>query len=113
MKLTSQNYTKGFLVDADLNKNYWMGGVSESESMYLAFVVSPHDGTTIAQTYYTDLESALKAMNPIRLDWQFEATGGCGEGSCENGSCGLGACGTKECPEVCEKFDQNSDQNLT
>lgn len=93
-KLTSLNYTQGFLMDNEL-----MAGVTqapESPQSFAAFVLNHRTGEYLGYRAYSNLEEALASLNSIPREWAFERSkncGGCGEGqSCTLGECGKGSC---------------------
>lgn len=92
--LTSENYTRGFLIDDEL-----MAGVSvisESNgaptSAYAAFVLNHATGEYLGYETHSNLDAALEKINAIQREWKYEASGGCGEGDCSDGGCGKGPC---------------------
>jgi hypothetical protein len=97
--LTPQNYQKGFLVDPEC-----MAGVTEDPEHpghYCAFVLKHTSGEYLGYQPFSDLDSALQAVNQIPRTWSFERLGGCGSGQCgknsaggccSSGSCSRGAC---------------------
>jgi hypothetical protein len=94
--LNSDNYKQGFLVDDEC-----MAGVTqdpENSSNYVAYVLRHTTGEYLGYHPFTDLNSALSAINQIRRSWNFEQVGGCGgcgkAGQCSKGGCGKGKCGT-------------------
>ncbi len=94
--LSSENYTKGFLVDEDL-----MAGVTahpEQPGTYVAFVLHHSTGEYLGYQPFPDLQSALQVINKIPRSWSYERFGGCGGGNCgTNGSCDKGNCKSGKC----------------
>lgn len=92
-KFTSENFKKGFLIDEE-----WMAGISESSEIpgsYLAYVVRHTTGETLANQSFDNLFEAIRALNGIERNWNFEAISKCGNGDCGNGKCGNGGCGSR------------------
>ena len=93
MSLTSENYSKGFLIDEEL-----MGGVTQKPDepeTFVAFVLRHTTGEYLGYQPFTTLDAALGAINSVQRDWVFDKVGGCGNGNCGNGSCKGGGCGLK------------------
>ncbi len=96
MKLTLENYKKGFLVS-----NGQIGGVAEmAEGVCSAYVSDQVTGETLYYQEFESVEPALVALNQMEYDWTYETIsgGGCGSGSCGTGACGTGGgCGAGKC----------------
>ena len=99
MRLTLENYQKGFLMDEEL-----MGGITrnpEKPESYLAFVLKHTTGEYLGYQAFDTLEGALGAINQVQRDWAFENTkncGGCGDGqTCTQGENGGGTCKMGKC----------------
>jgi hypothetical protein len=92
IRLTAENFKKGFLIDEQ-----WMGGVTEDPEkpgFYAAFILSHETGEYLGYHPGLALETALQQMNAIARDWKYESTSSCGMGKC-----GVGQCGTESCPK--------------
>lgn len=92
-KFTAENFKKGFLVDEEL-----MAGISENPDqpgLYTAYVVRHTTGETLGNQQFADLFEAIRTINDIQRDWNYEAISKCGSGSCGSGKCGTGSCGMK------------------
>ena len=90
MKLTTENYTQGFLIDEEL-----MGGVTphpQNPGLFVGFVLRHTTGEYLGYEPYPTLEAALEAVNRVKRPWAFDQAGGCGNGNCGDGSCKGGAC---------------------
>jgi hypothetical protein len=97
--LTSENYSRGFLVDDEL-----MGGVTahpEQVGTYVAFVLRHTTGEYLGYQPFPALEPALAAINGVRRAWTFEKVGGCGSCGKGDGSCGGRACAKGGCAGSC------------
>jgi len=93
-KFTADNFKKGFLVDEEL-----MAGITESPDapgLYSAYVVRHTTGETLGNQQFTDLFEAIRTINGIQREWNYEAISKCGGGNCGNGKCAVGACGMKK-----------------
>ena len=104
MKLTADNYSKGFLIDEEL-----MGGVTEhpeQKGAYMAYVLRHTTGEYLGYQPYENLDQALMAINTVERAWDYEKTsacggfadGACGKGMCsvaKGGSCKMGSCETE------------------
>jgi hypothetical protein len=94
--LTSENYSKGFLIDEDL-----MGGITqhpENPGVFVAFVLQHTTGEYLGYQPFPDLDSALQSLNQIQRPWTFERVGGCGGGQCgKEGGSSKGQCGQGKC----------------
>ena len=109
MKLTLENYSKGFLVDEEL-----LAGVTEhpeQKGRYLAYVLRHTSGEYLGYETFEDLDQALGVINQVERTWVYEKVGGCGgcaDGTCGNGQCGKsagggckkGACGPESTPST-------------
>ena len=96
-KFTADNFKKGFLVDEEL-----MAGITESPDapgLFTAYVVRHTTGETLGNQQFTDLFEAIRTINDIQRDWNYEAISKCGGGNCGSGKCGTGACGKKSTVE--------------
>ncbi len=99
-QLTTENYSKGFLIDEDL-----MGGITphpDQPGVFVAFVLRHTTGEYLGYQPFSDLASALRVLNQIQRPWTFEKISGCGgncgkEGGCSKGQCGKQACGQGSC----------------
>lgn len=90
-KLTPENYSKGFLMDEEL-----MGGLSESKDQpgtFHAFVVRHTTGETLGFQHFENLFEAIRTINDVERNWEFQAVSRCGSGNCGSGKCGSGGCG--------------------
>ncbi len=90
-KFTAENFKKGFLIDEEL-----MAGISESTTapgFYTAYVVRHTTGETLGNQEFNDLFEAIRTINDIQREWNFEAISKCGTGGCGSGKCGTGSCG--------------------
>ncbi len=97
MKLTSENYQKGFLLDEEL-----MGGVTsqpEQGSEFVAYVLRHTTGEYLGYQPCAQLDEALALINQVKRDWKFESTSQCGSGKC--GGCSKK--GTSSCSKNLEK----------
>lgn len=93
-KFTAENFKKGFLIDEEL-----MAGITEnaeSPGIYTAYVVRHTTGETLGNQQFHDLFEAIRTINGIQRDWNYEAISKCGSGNCGSGKCGTGACGAKK-----------------
>jgi hypothetical protein len=93
MSLTSENYTKGFLVDEEL-----MGGITSSPhepGVFVAYVLNHLTGEYLGYQGFQTLEEALAALHSVKRSWVFESVSGCGAGKCAGGNCKVGGCGKK------------------
>ena len=73
-----------------------MAGITESPDapgLYTAYVVRHTTGETLGSQQFTDLFEAVRTINDIQREWNYEAISKCGGGNCGNGKCGTGACG--------------------
>jgi hypothetical protein len=85
MKLSKENYQKGFLIDDE-----WMGGVSvEAETgRSTAFVLDHQLAETLYSETFETLDLALHALNSLpRTSWKFESSNGCDSDDCQKGGC--------------------------
>src|SRR2546430_359329 len=89
--LTRENFDRGVLIDEQL-----MAGVTRDRgnpANYVAFVLDYLSGEYLGHKQFEGLEPALGAINSIKRDWRYEASGGCGSGSCgADGNCSKGSC---------------------
>lgn len=98
--LTSENYSRGFLVDEEL-----MAGITQNSDSYMAFVLRHSTGEYLGTQTFTDLQDALQTLNQIPRTWVYEPiSGGCGGkcgsgggcskkgGGCKSGGCKKGSC---------------------
>lgn len=96
--LTSDNYSKGFLIDGEL-----MGGVTQNPDQpgsFVAFVLRHTTGEYLGYQPFPSLEQALTAINQVQREWNFENSSGCGGGNCDSGQCNAEKCGgSKPCGE--------------
>ena len=95
MKLNSENYSKGFLIDEDL-----MGGVTENSAKpgeFTAFVIRHTTGEYVGHQICSGLSEALQLIDQVERSWQYEASSGCGGGNCDKGNC-QGKCSSGVCP---------------
>ena len=97
-KFTSENYTKGFLMDEEL-----IGGISEvpgEAGTFTAYVVRHTTGETLGVQNYSNVFEAIRNLNDIERNWSFEAVSRCGGGNCKSGNCKKegGATCTKKTP---------------
>lgn len=82
-ELTEKNYGNGFLIDDEL-----MGAVGPLENgQYFAYVLQHSTGEYLGYEEYTDLHSALLAINQVKRSWTFEKLGGCDGTRCAEGTC--------------------------
>jgi hypothetical protein len=96
-KFTAENYGGGFLMDEEL-----MAGISESKEapgVFTAFVVRHTTGETLGVQNFTNLFEALRTLNDIPREWEFQSASKCG-GNCAAGGCGknggAGGCGARK-----------------
>ena len=85
MKLTPENYQKGFLIDEE-----WMGGVSTDRETgrFTAFVVDHQEAETLFSEGFDTLDQALHVVNSVvRPGWKFETSSGCDSKDCGKGGC--------------------------
>jgi len=76
-----------------------MAGITETPDapgLYTAYVVRHTTGETLGNQQFTDLFEAIRTINEIHRDWNYEAISKCGGGNCGSGKCGTGACGMKK-----------------
>jgi hypothetical protein len=95
VKLTADNYQKGFLIDEEL-----MAGISESKEqpgVFTAYVVRHSTGETLGVQDFTNVFEAIRTLNDIPRQWTYDSVSKCGSGNCGTGKCGKGAggCGKK------------------
>ena len=93
-KFTAENFKKGFLVDEEL-----MAGITESPDapgLYTAYVVRHTTGETLGTQQFTNPFEAIRTINEIQREWNYEAISKCGGGNCGSGKCAAGACGMKK-----------------
>ena len=86
--LTTENYSKGFLIDEEL-----MCGITqhpEKPELFVAFVLQHTTGEYLGYQPFTDLNSALASLNQIQRPWTYETFGGCG-GNCGGDSAPKGS----------------------
>lgn len=93
MKLSLENYKKGFLIDEE-----WMAGVSldpisnndgPQNGSSTAFILDHTLGETLFSETFPSLEAAISFLNNInRPSWKFETSSGCDSEECgkEGGS---------------------------
>lgn len=91
LKLTTENYKEGYLIDEE-----WLGGVAPTPSnQYEAFIINHVSAEPVARHIFQTLEQALRIFNNIDRNWNFESFSGCGGGKCGQSK----KCGTECCPK--------------
>jgi hypothetical protein len=102
-KFTVDNFKKGFLIDEEL-----MAGISEHKEnpgTFTAYVVRHTTGETLGVQEFSNPFEAIRVLNDIPRNWNFEAISKCGNGNCGSGGCGKnGGCG-KKAKESCSTGD--------
>ena len=104
-KLTTDNFKKGFLIDEEL-----MAGISENTEQgqsYTAYVVRHTTGETLGVKEFTDLFEAIRTLNSIPREWNYEAISKCGGGNCGTGACKNGSCGKNKKSELSSCNSEN------
>lgn len=87
MKLTVENYNKGFLVDDET-----IGGVTEmAGGVYASYVSHYLTGETLAYQEFEALEPALIFLDTMPRSWSYEAVG-CSKTTKKGASGGCSAC---------------------
>lgn len=87
MKLTIENYNKGFLVDEET-----IAGVTEmAGGVYACYVSHYLTGETLAYEEFEALEPALSFLDKMNRPWSYEAVG-CSKTTKKGTSGGCSAC---------------------